>query len=382
MNDNVFLQTPDALIPLSRSTYENESVLQEILARYPEVLAGPKTVGESDRLLLIDREIPVPDSEGGGAVFSLDHLFVDSAGVPILVEVKRSTDTRIRREVVGQMLDYAANAIAFWPDSFIEAALAARLEESGRSVAESVADDLDFTGSPEEFSATVNQNLRKGKVRLIFVADQIPRRLVNIIELLNGQMVQTEVLGVEVPQYVKEGSPYSATVPRVVGRTNEAVRKKVENTNWDSERFIALALAANDPSQVALIKALLNHVQSHGVQSWGKGQSAGVSGRYVVDGTETRIWELRMAGDGSVPHLVLFPHKPFQINPTRTTAAVELLESIPAFATAFAEAPGKDWRIQPRVDMAEVAGNLEAESALFAGIEKLVGLRGGHVTDS
>ena len=28
---------------------------------------------------------------------------------PTLVEVKRSSDTRIRREVVGQMLDYAAN---------------------------------------------------------------------------------------------------------------------------------------------------------------------------------------------------------------------------------------------------------------------------------
>jgi len=29
-----------------------------------------------------------------------------------VVEVKRGTDTRIRREVVGQMLDYAANAVS------------------------------------------------------------------------------------------------------------------------------------------------------------------------------------------------------------------------------------------------------------------------------
>jgi hypothetical protein len=33
----------------------------------------------------------------------------DQNAVPTLVEVKRSSDTRIRREVVGQMLDYAAN---------------------------------------------------------------------------------------------------------------------------------------------------------------------------------------------------------------------------------------------------------------------------------
>ncbi len=30
------------------------------------------------------------------------------------MEVKRSTDMRIRREVVGQMLDYAANALSYW----------------------------------------------------------------------------------------------------------------------------------------------------------------------------------------------------------------------------------------------------------------------------
>jgi hypothetical protein len=29
------------------------------------------------------------------------------------LEVKRSSDTRIRREVVGQMLDYAANGASF-----------------------------------------------------------------------------------------------------------------------------------------------------------------------------------------------------------------------------------------------------------------------------
>jgi hypothetical protein len=37
----------------------------------------------------------------------------DAAGVPTLVEVKRSSDTRARREVVAQLLEYAANATAY-----------------------------------------------------------------------------------------------------------------------------------------------------------------------------------------------------------------------------------------------------------------------------
>jgi hypothetical protein len=31
------------------------------------------------------------------------------------VEVKCSIDTRIRPEVVGQMLDYVANPVVYWP---------------------------------------------------------------------------------------------------------------------------------------------------------------------------------------------------------------------------------------------------------------------------
>ena len=46
--------------------------------------------------------------------WSVDHLLLDQDAIPTLVEVKRSSDSRIRREVVGQMLDYAANAVTYW----------------------------------------------------------------------------------------------------------------------------------------------------------------------------------------------------------------------------------------------------------------------------
>ena len=46
--------------------------------------------------------------------WSLDHLFLDQEGIPTFVECKRSTDTRARREVVAQMLDYAANGLQYW----------------------------------------------------------------------------------------------------------------------------------------------------------------------------------------------------------------------------------------------------------------------------
>ena len=45
-------------------------------------------------------------------------------------------------------------------------------------------------------------NLRIGKVRLLFVADALPRELKRLIEFLNEQFTNVRVLGVELRQYV------------------------------------------------------------------------------------------------------------------------------------------------------------------------------------
>jgi hypothetical protein len=50
----------------------------------------------------------------------------------------------------------------------------------------------------DAYWARVGANLASGRLRLIFVADEIPAELKRIIEFLNEQMRPTEVLGVEV----------------------------------------------------------------------------------------------------------------------------------------------------------------------------------------
>jgi hypothetical protein len=90
--------------------------LQGLLAKYPNLLAGDQ-INDADprRWLLIKREAQLPSEENGTSRWSVDHLFLDQDAIPTLVEVKRSTNTDVRRKVVGQMLDYAANAVVYWP---------------------------------------------------------------------------------------------------------------------------------------------------------------------------------------------------------------------------------------------------------------------------
>ena len=128
-DDAIFLRSGGRLVLLQPTQYSTEDVLQAALADHPEVLVGQSTDADEDgghALILVAREMSIPDTS-----FSLDHLFLDRDGVPVLVEVKRASDTRIRREVVGQMLDYAANAATSWTVDLLRERIAERAAAAG-----------------------------------------------------------------------------------------------------------------------------------------------------------------------------------------------------------------------------------------------------------
>jgi hypothetical protein len=154
--------------------------------------------------------------------WSLDHLFVDEEGVPTLVEVKRGSDTRIRREVVGQTLDYAANASSYWGIDAIRNAYESTRREAGRDPEEDLATHVVPDWDAERFWQEVATNLRASRLRLVFVADVIPHELRRIVELLNEQMTRTDVLAIEVRQYVAPGTDMVTLMPRLIGQTEAA----------------------------------------------------------------------------------------------------------------------------------------------------------------
>lgn len=109
------LQNDNNLVEFVEAPYDSEALLQALLEQHPGLLAGELVNSAAPRRwLLMKWEAGIPGSDDAGNRWSVDHLYLDQDGVPTLVEVKRSTDTRIRREVVGQMLDYAANSVVYW----------------------------------------------------------------------------------------------------------------------------------------------------------------------------------------------------------------------------------------------------------------------------
>jgi len=128
MAGGIFLLSGEDLVELREEPYDSEDLLQALLAKHPGLLAGDQLGSDVRKWILVRREQGVPDKEGGGGRWSLDHLFIDQDAVPTLVETKRADDSRIRREVVGQMLDYAANGVVYWPREGLRAEFESRCE--------------------------------------------------------------------------------------------------------------------------------------------------------------------------------------------------------------------------------------------------------------
>ena len=220
----VYLRQGDALVRMRQAPYNAEILLQELLAQHPELLAGEDETADDAPVswLLVQREasIALGDGEARG---SLDHLFLDGEGVPTLVEVKRSSDARIRREVVGQLLDYAANAGVHWTVETLRTWFEERCSERDADPEEALLAAFPAVESAHDYWESVRVNLAAHKLRLVFVADVIPPSLRRIVEYLNDQMAETEVLAIEVRQYVDASGTQQTLVPRVIGQT-EATR--------------------------------------------------------------------------------------------------------------------------------------------------------------
>src|ERR1039458_4800796 len=112
------------LVAKSASGHYDEAWLQTLLHSHPEVLPiGQIESGYGD-LVPLCRELPL--LFGGGRSGALDNLFVTRDGKLVLVEAKLWRNPQARREVVAQVLEYAAAVFRMSYDELQSAVLEAR----------------------------------------------------------------------------------------------------------------------------------------------------------------------------------------------------------------------------------------------------------------
>ena len=374
MDDVVYFERDGKLRALASSSYETEPVLQGLIADHPDLIARTRTTDtDNARVALITREMKIPDGEQPSAWFSVDHLFVDEDARPVIVETKRSQDTRTRREVVAQMLDYAANGIRYWDPAQLRALVADRLSEAADPMDESAwleAELGHLDPDPEQFWADVATNLREGRVRLLFVADQLPPSLVRIIEFLNEKMQDIEVLGLELPQFVDD-TGHRVLVPRVVGRTSRAVSNRSVGTDWDETTFATYLDQHKQPGEKSALRFLLDHARSSGAEArYGSGQFPAVSIWYPLEGQLAPMVQIVLGQPDHRPYVMFYAEKLApRIGVERLEEALGVLESHPAWAPKVAETRAADYQKWTTLHVEYFSG--DGAATLTAAIDRL-----------
>ena len=247
----------DKIEALNPNEFQEEILLENLISDYPDLIS----VDEITRHFVVKRQQPILNSEQGEHQYYLDVLFIDEKGVPVLAEVKRHTDTRIRREVVAQMLDYAMGMKLL------------DVNDLRKSFRESNADKPDILKEIDtnEFWEKVKNNLECENMNLAFVADKIPPSLVSFINFMNSHLQDICVYGVELKEYQSGSS--KVIEKNLIKWDNDSTSKSYQRTKgvkWDYEKLINF-VSENHSDMLPTYQKLVDYFLENYRCKYGKG---------------------------------------------------------------------------------------------------------------
>ena len=255
------------MIQMTPEDYQNEQKLHDILEVNSQLLFSDYPELRNSELLLIKSQAPTYDDENTVFATRLDILFVDKEGILNFVEVKLDSNPQIRREVVGQALEYAGNAIENWEIDDIKEMFKMTCTKKGWNPEEKITEFLTPEINPNDFWDSVETKLRTGNVRIIIASDSIPQSLKNIIQFLRNQMKTAIFLGVDVPQF--NNGDQIVFVPKVHGQLITVTQEKKK---WDESSFFTALSGVAIPDTVAIVKKIqLWSKEQHLEPYWGTG---------------------------------------------------------------------------------------------------------------
>lgn len=368
MTDQPVFVLGSDLQALEPAAFETEEEFQELLALHPRVLDfGSLADGQPLRLVLVAREMGVPTSAESGSDYWLDHLFVDADGMPTLVEVKRASETRIRREAVGQMLDYVANGARHWPGALLQRSFEETCLADGRSLEEAYGELLGDR-SAEEFWSMVEERLAAGQMRLLFVADRIPGRS-SAADAADGR-VRGRVD--PVPRRRRPSRPGPAH-PRGGRHSGEVAFRPPRNAEDHARRHGHGDTDSPRPGTEADRDRAPGSRGGQGTVGGRYGQVPKMSVVYPVAGRQVPIWTLSLYDNPAKEELAFsFGSITHHLGLDGAVAFAESLPTVPELARKLEVQREKGYKGWPSVPLTALAAEPEAVEGILGAIQRLM----------
>jgi hypothetical protein len=197
------------------SGYSQEAELQQILFEHPELLPGVDAGARACR-----------EFESG--VGPADVVVVTDDGRLIVVECKLAYNRQARREIIGQVLDYASRIWSMGIEEF---------EARWQAVAGAPAFE-GFGVDASEVRRGVEKALRDGSFTLVLAVDAINDDLRRIVEYLNAiTRDDVAVVAFEAARILDDD--VEILMPRVYGAELAAAKERRRpSTSWTEDEFL------------------------------------------------------------------------------------------------------------------------------------------------
>ncbi len=225
----LFLVDAGKTIVLESQSFENEKLLQGVLEKFPEFIALDD-LGVSEPFFVIGREVSTP------AGF-IDVLCMDGEGVLTVIETKLARNPQIRREVIGQVLEYVAQ-VSKWRAQEVFQAADKYFQSTGesRSLYDMLKKENDSDEVvPEIIYDQVDNNLRKGKIKVLIASDTIPENLKDTVNFINSYS-NFDIYVLQIQSFKKDDLEiYAPTIFGFARKTVSGIAN--EKIQWDEERF-------------------------------------------------------------------------------------------------------------------------------------------------
>lgn len=281
---------------LDQQSFDNESLLQDVVERFPEVIALDD-LGVTEPFIVIGREVV---TKAG----SIDVLCIDGDGVLTVIETKLARNSQIRREVVGQVLEYVAQ-LSKWRAHDVVQSANQYFASMGIKAGERTATLMDLLVMeqgeesdtlPLDLYDRIENNLRKGIIKLVIASDSIPETLKDTVTFINS-FSNFDIYVLQIQSYQKDQLQIYA--PTVFGFTHKSAgRAKSEKMQWDEDSFFQ-SLSSLRSDAVKTIQKLYDFTQENtaGIR-WGTGRSTS-SFSYRVDSARKKfnIFAVLNSGD-------------------------------------------------------------------------------------
>lgn len=196
----------------------SEAEIQALVHAHPECLP----IAEVDPVFVSPVSLCRELNTSAGPI---DNLLITPSGLPIIVECKLWRNPEGRREVVGQILDYAKE-LSRWTSSDLQREVAKRTDLPGNPIL-TLLGEAGHEVDEIAFNDALTVNLQRGRFLLLIVGDGIREGVEAIATYLQGHLGLHFSLGlVEMPIFRLPDGSHLVT-PRVLSRTTTITRNVI-----------------------------------------------------------------------------------------------------------------------------------------------------------